>query len=241
MNYFANHPGISLEGYNTVNATGPAPGMSPRYSFIPTTTAVGILADSGWQPVQVTQARTRDPFKAAFGTHSLRFQNTALSQNLKVGSTIPQIALRNGHSGESAFVLDLALLELRCLNGLMADLGGKEQMRITHRGFDVSEFEKALRDLVGNFDNLMGVVDRWRSLQVPLQSDSPETLAASMTAMDALEQELITKQRALAQPPQGLHPEAVVAQEDVADPGDQHPARAHSASNGETSSGWKYR
>jgi hypothetical protein len=167
MNYFANHPGISLEGYSTVNATGPAPGMSPRYSFIPTTTAVGILADSGWKPVQVTQARTRDPFKAGFGTHSLRFQNTSLAQEMKVGTAIPQIALRNGHSGESAFVLDLALLELRCLNGLMVDLGGKEQMRITHRGFDVSEFEKALRELVGHFDGLMSVVDKWRSIQVP--------------------------------------------------------------------------
>ena len=167
MNYFANHPGISLEGYNTVNATGPAPGMSPRYSFIPTTTAVGILADSGWQPVEVREARVRDSFKFGYQTHSLRFQNTDLVQNLKVGSTIPQIALRNGHSGESAFVLDLALLELRCLNGLMADLGGKEQMRITHRGFDSAAFEQALRDLVGNFDNLMGVVDKWRSIQVP--------------------------------------------------------------------------
>ena len=41
---------------------------------------------------------------------------------------------------------------------------------------------------------------RWRSLQVPLQAENPETLAASLAAIDAVEQELISKQRQLAQP-----------------------------------------
>jgi len=41
---------------------------------------------------------------------------------------------------------------------------------------------------------------RWRSLQVPLQNEKPETLAASLSAIDAVEQELINKQRELAQP-----------------------------------------
>ena len=41
---------------------------------------------------------------------------------------------------------------------------------------------------------------RWRSLQVPMQRENPETLAASLTAIDALEQELIGRQRELAKP-----------------------------------------
>jgi lysophospholipase L1-like esterase len=41
---------------------------------------------------------------------------------------------------------------------------------------------------------------RWRSLQVPLAPEHPETMAASLSAMDTLEQELITRQRQLAQP-----------------------------------------
>ena len=41
---------------------------------------------------------------------------------------------------------------------------------------------------------------RWRSLQVPLQNDNPETLAASLAAVDAVEQELVARQRDLAKP-----------------------------------------
>lgn len=41
---------------------------------------------------------------------------------------------------------------------------------------------------------------RWRSLQVPLAPDNPETMAAALNAMDTLEQELVTRQRQLAQP-----------------------------------------
>ena len=74
--------------------------------------------------------------------------------------------MRNAHGGTSAFVLDLALLELRCLNGLMVDLGSREQLRVTHRGFDPAEFEQALRELTSNFSEVMSSVNRWRSLQV---------------------------------------------------------------------------
>lgn len=41
---------------------------------------------------------------------------------------------------------------------------------------------------------------RWRSLQVPLQTENPEALAASLQAIDAVEQELIGRQRELAKP-----------------------------------------
>ncbi|MGW5676532.1 hypothetical protein ACWEV4_15880 [Streptomyces sp. NPDC003860] len=37
----------------------------------------------------------------------------------------------------------------------------------------------------------------------------------------------------------GLHPEPVVAEEDVADPGDQHRAGRHASPSGVSSSGWK--
>ena len=41
---------------------------------------------------------------------------------------------------------------------------------------------------------------RWRSLEVPMQTEKPETLAASLAAVDAVERELVAKQRDLAQP-----------------------------------------
>jgi hypothetical protein len=167
MFYNKNQQPVSLAAYAAVNATNAAPQVSSRYSFIPTTTAINILGDHGWQPVAVQQARARKAANVGYQTHSLRFQNTSMVQALQVGTTIPQIALRNAHGGESAFVLDLALLELRCTNGLMADLGGHEQMRITHRKFDPSGFEAALRELCGYFGDLMGTVDRWRTVQVP--------------------------------------------------------------------------
>jgi len=41
---------------------------------------------------------------------------------------------------------------------------------------------------------------RWRSLQVPLQEDKLSTLPAALSAVDAVEAELVRRQRALAQP-----------------------------------------
>jgi hypothetical protein len=157
---------IDLAPFKAINAREAAPTVSNKYSFIPTTKALAVLSDFGWYPTSASESRTRSAGLAGFQTHAVRLQNESMTKQLQVGSTIPQINMRNAHGGTSAFVLDLALLELRCLNGLMVDLGSREQLRVTHRGFDPSEFEQALRELTSNFSEVMTSVDRWRSLQV---------------------------------------------------------------------------
>ncbi len=41
---------------------------------------------------------------------------------------------------------------------------------------------------------------RWRRLQVPLEKDNPPHLRAAMASLDELEADLVTEQRAAAQP-----------------------------------------
>jgi hypothetical protein len=162
---FSNKP-ITLDAFKAINATHAAPQMSSKYSFIPTTAALAVLADHGWFPTSASETRARASHKAGFQTHALRLQNESFVTEFKVGSTIPQLALRNSHAGSSAFVLDLALLELRCTNGLMASIGGKEQIRVLHRNFDAAGFEAALRELCANFAQVMECVERWRLLHI---------------------------------------------------------------------------
>lgn len=162
---FSNEP-INLEAFKAINASSAAPTVSKRYDFIPTTQALAVLGDFGWYPTSAHESRTRKEHLAGFQNHQIRLQNTSMTQALQVGSTIPQLNLRNSHGGTSAFVLDLALLELRCLNGLMVDLGAREQMRILHRNFDSTDFDATLRALTSNFSDVMSSVDRWRSTMI---------------------------------------------------------------------------
>jgi Domain of unknown function (DUF932). len=158
---FSNTP-INLSAFRAINAREAASTVSAKYDFIPTTQALSVLSEYGWYPTSAKESRTRKEALEGYQTHSIRLQNESMTTALQVGSTIPQLALRNAHGGTSAFVLDLALLELRCLNGLMVDLGSREQLRILHRNFDSTDFETTLRELTSNFNDVMTSVDRWR-------------------------------------------------------------------------------
>lgn len=174
---YSNEP-ISLHTFKAINARTAAPTVSTKYDFIPTTQALAVLGDFGWYPTSAKESRTRKEALEGYQTHAIRLQNESMTRDLKVGTTIPQLNLRNAHGGTSAFVLDLALLELRCLNGLMVDLGSREQLRITHRNFDSTDFESILRELTGNFADVMTSVDRWRSTMVTGQQQRAYAEAA---------------------------------------------------------------
>jgi|SRR5580765_1479892 len=163
--FYSNEP-INLDTFKAINARSAASTVSSKYDFIPTTQALAVLSDFGWYPTSAKESRTRTEALEGYQTHAIRLQNNALTHDFKVGTTIPQLNLRNAHGGTSAFVLDLALLELRCLNGLMVDLGSREQLRILHRNFDSTDFETTLRELTSNFADVMGSVDRWRSTMI---------------------------------------------------------------------------
>jgi len=157
---------VGLDAFKAVTATTAAPQMSRHYSFIPTTTALATLRQHGWVPTAVRQANARVEHKKGYQTHMVRLENTAIERDWRVGTTIPQLALRNAHCGSSAFTLDLALMELRCTNGLMVSTGGKEQMRVLHRAFDPATFGAALDEVLANLPDVMATVERWRRLHI---------------------------------------------------------------------------
>ena len=154
---------IDLSRYDTVNATKPAETVSDKYRFIPTTRVIDVLADHGWQPVRVTEARTRIPEKQGYQKHAITLANERLNDALKVGGTTPRLVVTNSHSGSAAFRFHVGLHELVCANGLLVNVGG-ERYRITHRGYADVSVGKVLHYITQELIQALNQAERYRSI-----------------------------------------------------------------------------
>src|SRR3954464_15068550 len=84
---------MNLESYPTLSQSRPHERTSDRYAFIPTTRALGVLADRGWFPARVQEAGTRDAANKGFQKHVVRLREREVS----VGEEFPEIVLINSH------------------------------------------------------------------------------------------------------------------------------------------------
>ena len=177
-NGFFNHKAatpISLEKFRTVNAVQPSENVSSKYSFIPTTKPLEVLADYGWFPVAVTEARTRMESKDGFQKHVVRLANSNFNTLAEIGGTIPQVLLTNDHSGAGAFELLVGLFEKICANGLCVPRGELGGSRILHRGYTTEAVEGGIRGIMDNMNQVITRVDEFKN--ITLQRDQQLALA----------------------------------------------------------------
>ncbi|MHB1349727.1 MAG: DUF932 domain-containing protein [Anaerolineaceae bacterium] len=113
----------------------PIDGVSTRYSFVPTLTAVDLLRDAGWFPVQAEQSAVRKIDRDGYQRHLIRFAKNGL---LFAGERI-DLVLYNSHDRGCAFRLIASVWRQICGNGLMV---ASEFANFSHKhiGFNPDEF-----------------------------------------------------------------------------------------------------
>ena len=79
----------------------PMDGVSSKYSFIPTMTAVDLLRDAGWFPIDATQSSVRIAAREGYQKHMIRFAKNGLSFD---GERV-DLVLYNSHDRGCAFRL----------------------------------------------------------------------------------------------------------------------------------------
>lgn len=107
---------------------------SQRYAYIPTSEVLSGLRKEGFQPVFVTQGRTKDEAKQGHTKHMLRLRHQS-APNMEVGGTFNEIVLLNSHDGTSSYQLMAGLFRMVCSNGMIVGAGtGFDEIRVKHTG-----------------------------------------------------------------------------------------------------------
>lgn len=159
----------------SVFAPHPAPGVSERYTFIPTVQVVDALRAEGFMPVDAGQTRVRLADNASFTRHMIRFrQADALARS---GGEAPELVLYNAHDRTSRYMLRGGVYRFVCANGLVVG-DSVATMQVSHFGAVVDNVLAATFQLAAQLPALMEQIAAWRGITLTPEQARAYALAA---------------------------------------------------------------
>lgn len=158
-------PGLSADALRrlapSVFAAFPLPGVSDRYSFVPTAQIVSGLRGAGWIPVTAFEQRVRLDERRGFQKHLLRFQRADVVPAR--GEYTPELVLVNSHDRSSAYQLHAGLFRFVCGNGMIVADTTFERVTIRHSGFTPEEVTEASFRILDQVPTITANVETFRS------------------------------------------------------------------------------
>lgn len=152
---------------------------SDRYAYIPTHRVIDALRAEGFQPTQATQSRSRLG-RHEHTKHMIRFTRINDLQ-VRVGDSVPQVALVNSHDGTSAYSLIAGLYRLICSNGLMVADSTVQSIKVQHTGDIVGRVIEGSYEVIEGASRAAEVSQDWRAIQ--LTAAEAQTYAITAAAL----------------------------------------------------------
>ncbi|WP_163336030.1 DUF932 domain-containing protein [Desulfopila sp. IMCC35008] len=139
----------------------PIDGVSSRYSFVPTLTAVDLLRDAGWIPIHAEQSIVRKAEKEGYQRHLIRFAKNGLSFD---GERV-DLVLFNSHDCGCAFKLIASVWRQICGNGLMV---ASEFANFSHKhiGFSSEKFIHSAGEIASAAGTIADRVDEMKVIEM---------------------------------------------------------------------------
>ena len=139
----------------------PIDGVSKRYSFVPTLTAVDLLRDVGWLPIHAEQSAVRLASREGYQRHLIRFAKDGLSFD---GERV-DLVLYNSHDRGCAFKLIASVWRKVCGNGLMV---ASEFANFSHKhvGFRPDDFIQSARRIASAASTIAERVDEMKVIEM---------------------------------------------------------------------------
>lgn len=166
---------MNIENYDTLTQTSAHENTSDKYSFIPTSRVLSVLADYGFQPVKVNEARTRIVENRGFQKHMVRLRQERHLQT-NVGDEFPEIVITTSHLGNSSFRGMLGWFRQWCSNGAVVG-NTLSDFRVLHKGYADDQVAQGIEHMLKFIPDLEETVDRFRS--IALSEDERQAFAKS--------------------------------------------------------------
>ena len=148
----------------SIFASGPMVGVSERYTFVPTATIVGGLAEGGWVPVGVEEQRIRTEARRGFQKHLLRFRLREQMATLDEWNV--DLVLITSHDAGCAYPLHAGIFRRICSNGLVVSEGSFSALRFRHAGLEAEEVVRASLRLLESMPRISGLIERFRAREL---------------------------------------------------------------------------
>lgn len=127
--------------------------VSNRYAPVSTISAIEVLRDHNYVPVQASQVKSRKEGNLAYAQHFVAFSHI---DDLFHGDR-PEIILYNSHNAKSSLKLFAGFFRMVCSNGLIAGQGFESRM--IHYNSSVVILEEVLGDITQKLPKLHDTIE----------------------------------------------------------------------------------
>lgn len=163
----------------SVFASGAMPGVSDRYTFLPTAQIVSAMRGEGWKPIEARQSRPRTDARRGYQLHAVRFQRRDIIA--EQGEFAPEVIVVNSHDRSSGYELRAGLYRFACSNGLMVADSLIPAVHVRHTGQELGQIIQASFQILEQLPRLSDRVADFRS--VGLSSVAANQFAAQALAI----------------------------------------------------------
>lgn len=143
-------------------AASPKPGLSAKYSFLPTSRIIEDMDSLGWKVCQAKANRSRTQVNQEYGNHVIKFFNPDVFIQDSEGNveSYINVVVMNNHSGTGSFKFEMGIFRLVCSNGLVIKDRDMGSFNIRHSGYSFEQLQETLNDAVGKLPQLVTKINQ---------------------------------------------------------------------------------
>jgi hypothetical protein len=146
----------------SIFAQSPMPGVSGRYTFLPTARIVDAMRQEGWKPIEARQMRPRLEARRGDQMHQVRFQRR--DQVAEVDEFAPEVILLNSHDRSSGYEIRAGMFRFVCRNGLMVADSLIPSIHVRHTGQELGKIIRASFTILAQLPRIADRVASFRSV-----------------------------------------------------------------------------
>lgn len=147
-------------------AASPKPGLSAKYSFLPTSRIISDMKSLGWEVGQAKANRSRTTANQEFGNHVIKFFHPDIYiQDDKGGvESYINVVVMNNHTGTGSFKFELGIFRLVCSNGLILKDRDMGSFNIRHSGYSFDQLQETLNEAIKRLPDMVGRINQYNMI-----------------------------------------------------------------------------
>lgn len=149
-----------------VYAASPRPGLSAKYSFLPTSQIISDMDRLGWKVSMAKANRSRSTVNQEFGNHVVKFFNPDVYIQDAEGNveSYINVVVMNNHAGMGSFKFELGIFRLVCSNGLTIKDKDMGSFNIRHSGYSFEQLRETMDQAITRLPELVGKINVYNAI-----------------------------------------------------------------------------
>jgi hypothetical protein len=149
-------------------ASTPKPGVSERYTFLPTSRIIEDMDRLGWKVCQAKASKYRNQANQQFGNHIIKFFHPDIYIKKPEGGVEAYInvVVMNSHTGRGSFRFELGIFRLVCSNGLMIKDNDMGSFQLRHKGYSFEELQVTMNAAIERMPDMVGRINQFNLIEM---------------------------------------------------------------------------